>query len=91
LALQYAIGRTKLAINPPLLQPNLEIKLYTYGKLQQTRIRLDRSANTSSSQAPPTMRLSTVQDLIGTGWAARGISIPCTWSCLLGLPVVAGI
>jgi hypothetical protein len=29
LALRYAIGRTKLAINPTLLQPNSEIMLYT--------------------------------------------------------------
>ena len=68
----FILARTRRRI----VRVDSSLKPNVYGKLQQTRIRLDRSANTSSSQAPPTMRLSTVQDLIETGWAARGISIP---------------
>jgi hypothetical protein len=86
----FVLARTRWRI----VRVNSPLKPSVYGKLQPTRIRLDRSANSSSSQAPPTMRLSTVQDLIETGWAARGISIPLvpgTWSCLQGLPVVTDI
>jgi hypothetical protein len=48
---------------------NSLLKPSVYGNLDQTRIRLERNPNTSSS-------LSTVQDLIQISWAARGISVP---------------
>jgi len=78
----FILARTRRRI----VRVDSSLKPNVYGKLQQTRIRLDRSANTSSSQAPPTMRLSTVQDLIETGWAARGISIPSYLVMPLGAP-----
>ncbi len=68
----FILTRTRRRI----VRVNSSLKSNVYGNRQQTRIRLDRSAKASSSQAPPTMRLSTVQDLIETGWAARGVSIP---------------
>jgi hypothetical protein len=49
LALRYAIGRTKLAINPPLLQPNSEIMLYTTKLNHNLHFQPDQQGNQTIS------------------------------------------
>jgi hypothetical protein len=68
----FVLARTRRRI----ARLNSPLRPRASSKHQQTRIRLDRDPNSPSSQATPTMRLSTVQHLINSGWAARGISVP---------------